>query len=105
MKNVSLITTMWDIVNEEQGEARMNELMSRDEFWGEMVREGASCDKHDGTSQDASFISNWLLAKVLYALQIQHEMEKGARLNETTARKSTTDWATSLLNIDGRLKP
>ncbi|KAJ8114629.1 hypothetical protein OPT61_g3545 [Boeremia exigua] len=40
-KNVLLVTTFWDTVNEAEGRAREEELSSNDEFWGMMIQKGS----------------------------------------------------------------
>jgi hypothetical protein len=85
MNNVALVTTMWGLVDRQDGETRMNELVQTDDFWGRMIESGATSDKYDGTRRDGVRIIKRLLTKAPCILQIQAEMERGVTLNDTTA--------------------
>ena len=91
MKNVTLVTTMWGLVNRQDGEMRMQQLMETDDFWGEMVKSGATCDKYNNTRHDGRRILKALLPKPPCTLQIQSEMERGVQLKDTTAGREVTE--------------
>jgi hypothetical protein len=48
LKNVILVTTMWDKVSEAEGTARELELTSTPDFWGWMVSQGSKVYRHTG---------------------------------------------------------
>ncbi|KAH9225541.1 hypothetical protein K456DRAFT_1852003 [Colletotrichum gloeosporioides 23] len=89
MKNIKLITTMWDDVEHVQGEKHLEEL-TRD-FWNEMVAAGAQVDRCHDAAQDGLRIIQSVLRTSPVTLQLQREMEAGCGLAETTAGKSLMD--------------
>jgi len=92
MENVIFVTTMWgELSNKQRGDERLNELTKTNKFWGRMLELGATVDKHDGSRQDGARIINNLLQKTPCTLQIQAEMERGIKLNDTTAGKEVND--------------
>ncbi|KAF7966177.1 hypothetical protein HWV62_39756 [Athelia sp. TMB] len=82
-RNVILVTTMWDEVDEEAGERREAEL--RDTFWRSMVAHGSQTARFSHTPESAwnilgSFTGHFRPVK----LQIQEEMvDKGIPLSKT----------------------
>ena len=91
MKNAALVTTMWGNVKRQDGEMRMNQLRETDEFWGQMIESGATCDKYDNTRQDGLRILKMLIQKSPCTLQIQLEMEGGVKLANTTAGREVNE--------------
>ncbi|KAK0371990.1 kinesin light chain [Colletotrichum limetticola] len=89
MKNVKLITTMWDDVEHDQGEKHLEEL-TRD-FWNGVVAAGAQVDRCYDAARDGRRIIQSVLKTSSVTLQLQQEMEDGCRLPETTAGKSLMD--------------
>lgn len=62
LKNVILVTTMWDRVSEAEGAAREYELTSTPDFWGWMVSHGSRVYRHSGSkSLNFSFFGVHLL--------------------------------------------
>jgi hypothetical protein len=91
MRNVALVTTMWGLVTPQAGKEREQELLRKDEFWGNMVRSGATCDRYDNTRKDGLRIVKALLQNIPCVLQIQEEMEGGVSLENTTAGREVND--------------
>jgi hypothetical protein len=67
LKKVILVTTMWDLVRKEEGEARETELLGMQDFWGWMMEKGSSFDRHYNTEQSAQKI----------VLELAHRSTKG----------------------------
>ncbi|KAH0434586.1 hypothetical protein CcaCcLH18_05197 [Colletotrichum camelliae] len=89
MRNIKLITTMWDDIEHDQGEKHLEEL-TRD-FWNEMVAAGAQVVCCYDAAQDGRRIIRDVLKTSPVTLQLQREMEAGCALAETTAGKSLMD--------------
>lgn len=87
---VFLVTTMWDIAPEAKGKQREDELITKSEFWGAMIRGGASLQRHYGTRDSALNILNAMIctqkADAPTVLKVQHELvDQGLRLDQTEA--------------------
>lgn len=88
LKNVILTTTMWDLVNPEEGEARENQLRSTPEFWGWMIEKGSSTFRYLNTTKSARETIQSLLPRPRIVLDIQQQMVKeGQDLDRTNAGK------------------
>ncbi|KAL4064017.1 P-loop containing nucleoside triphosphate hydrolase protein [Scleroderma citrinum] len=86
LKNVVIVTTMWDMVTPEEGERRENELMSSDELFKPLLDAGAITMRHDRTAKSAATIIEYLLGKSPTIPQIVHEIvNKGKALEDTAA--------------------
>lgn len=86
MKNVTIVTTMWNGVSREDGEARQNELATNELLYKPAVDDGARIVKHDGSLESAHNIIRRLLSTQSSTLDIQREMvENGKILVETRA--------------------
>ncbi|KAF5671393.1 hypothetical protein FDENT_10932 [Fusarium denticulatum] len=78
LKNVLLVTTMWELVDKEIGAQRQAELETTEDFWGYMLSKGSRIEKHMNTSEP-----NYPVV-----LAIQDEMvNKNKHLDETEAGK------------------
>ncbi|KAM0206431.1 hypothetical protein ACHAQD_012442 [Fusarium lateritium] len=53
LKNVVLVTTMWEKVETEVGKRREKELESTEEFWGYMKRHGSQTRRHHNNEESA----------------------------------------------------
>lgn len=88
LKKVMLVTTMWDLVRKEEGEARETELLGMEDFWGWMMEKGSSFDRHYNTEDSAQKIVHKLANRstngVVVDLQRQLVDEKRT-LGETSA--------------------
>ena len=83
---VVLATTMWSQVTPEEGERRENELISKPEFWGEMIKQGSTVMRQDRAEVSAIQIIQYILSKRRrMVLDIQEEMASGKTLDETSA--------------------
>jgi len=83
---VVLATTMWSQVTPEEGERREKELISKQEFWGEMIKQGSAVMRQDRAEVSAIQIVQYILKKRRrMVLDIQEEMASGKTLDETSA--------------------
>jgi hypothetical protein len=88
--NVVLATSFWSLVDEATGARREAELRDRDEFWGEMVRQGSSVVRLPDDRDACVNLLVWLSASRRAPLQIQKELvDDGRELRETQAGLST----------------
>jgi macrodomain Ter protein organizer (MatP/YcbG family) len=83
--NVILLTTMWDVLNNETvGAKRQQEL--RDDFWADMIEHGSMVRKFDGSTAMAEALVCRLLNKPPVVLQIQRDVvDSKKRLQDTKA--------------------
>ncbi|KAI8961907.1 P-loop containing nucleoside triphosphate hydrolase protein [Daldinia sp. FL1419] len=91
MKNVVLVTTRWDLVQNEREDvvkARVAELESEDGFWGGMIRLGARHEMLRDTEEDGKRILHSLLGKRAVEVQLQSQLRQGLRLIDTTAGRT-----------------
>jgi hypothetical protein len=89
MKNVMLLTSKWDIVDEEKGVANENELCETKKFWGAMKLMGAQVRRlGDKTKTTARQRIVELLSNRPKTTQLQDEMAQGKPLSETEAGAS-----------------
>ena len=72
LKNVVLVTNMWNEVSHEVGWARQNELSSN--FFKPALDKGAQMVRHHNTTQSAHNIIRKIMANRPVALQIQREL-------------------------------
>jgi hypothetical protein len=84
---VVLATTMWSqIVSAEDGNRREQELIDKQEFWGEMIKQGSTVMRQDQDEVSAIKIIQYILGKRRrMVLDIQEEMAQGKTLDETSA--------------------
>ncbi|KAI1121080.1 P-loop containing nucleoside triphosphate hydrolase protein [Nemania abortiva] len=94
-KNVVLVTTKWDKLNQESEEGELREKQLRgyyDDkrhwhkgFWSSVIDDGALYERHDGTHESALNIARTLIGKET-VLQIQQEVAvQGLELSKTAA--------------------
>ncbi|KAI6123083.1 P-loop containing nucleoside triphosphate hydrolase protein [Pisolithus croceorrhizus] len=92
LKNVAIITTMWDMVTADEGQRRERELRSEPNLFKPLLEEGAGMARYDGTRQSASGIIDYLLGKESTTVQIVHELvEEQKPLEETAAGAELRD--------------
>jgi len=91
-KNVILCTTMWDKVDEEEGQRREEELKSKETFWGNLVSRGAQVMRHRGPDFTASArkIAESFIQKDTIVLQLQEELDQNGSLSNTSAGRFLT---------------
>ncbi|KAI5988357.1 P-loop containing nucleoside triphosphate hydrolase protein [Pisolithus albus] len=99
-KNVILVTSMWDVVTEEVGSAREQEL--RVDFWKAMIALGSTTHRFEGTTESAWKIINSLSVPPLASrrpLQIQWEMvDKHIPLHRTAAGRTVLESLSDLMS-------
>jgi hypothetical protein len=84
MPNVVLATTMWDLVEENVGAGREQQLQK--EFWKDMVADGCGTERFDGTHDCAWRIVDSLTQKHRAPILLSTEIvDTQLRLNETQA--------------------
>ncbi|KAG6374164.1 P-loop containing nucleoside triphosphate hydrolase protein [Boletus reticuloceps] len=91
LKNVVLVTTMWDEVGESAGSRREKELLS--DFWVDMISLGSRACRFQNTPESAWEIIDCLNLERSdqrrTPLKIQQEMvDRGLQLHETAAAKT-----------------
>ncbi|MBE3042613.1 hypothetical protein IMZ48_08560 [Candidatus Bathyarchaeota archaeon] len=86
LKNVLLVSTMWEIVDENTGSSREQELVNTEEFWGVLIRSGARVKRHDNGRESAMRLLKELVQNKKMAMSIQKEMvTEGKTLDQTQA--------------------
>ncbi|KAL4063983.1 hypothetical protein V8B97DRAFT_1904501 [Scleroderma yunnanense] len=86
LKNVVIITTMWDMITLEDGLRHEQELMSNDNLFKPLLDKGAIMMRHDRTPKSATNVIDYLLGKDATTIQIVVEIvEQGKALQDTAA--------------------
>ncbi|KAK3393392.1 hypothetical protein B0H63DRAFT_458124 [Podospora didyma] len=86
LKNVILVTTMWEKVNRTEGGEREKELMETEDFWGFMVKNGSRVERHYNSRTSAKALVSKFIKEKKIELTIQDEMvTKGRHLDQTDA--------------------
>lgn len=117
LRNVVLATTMWNALpSEGVGAARERELVTRDDFWGRMVREGGSrVFRQDGGARSARAIVDYIVSGPRgrsrsrprpAPLEIQRDMvDRDVPLDETAAgREVRAEMARQAAEYEARLQ-
>lgn len=75
--NIVLVTTMWGNITQKEGEERENNLRNVDAYWGELLRQGATFQRHfpRGNASALRVITH-LLEKTPAVLNFQRELFK-----------------------------
>ncbi|KAF5376652.1 hypothetical protein D9615_007813 [Tricholomella constricta] len=87
LKNVVIATNMWGEVDFQVGQAREKELASKDIFFKSVLDKGARLVRHDHTLHSARTILRSFVGQRPQALQIQHELDEGMDISQTSAGK------------------
>jgi len=87
LQNVLIVTNMWGQVDQDLGETREQELATKDMFYKPALDKGARLARHNGTAESGKAILRTLFERRPQILQIQHELESGMDLAETSAGK------------------
>lgn len=74
LQNVAIVTNMWGSVSEEVGEAREQELASKEHFFKPVLDKGAKFLRHHNTLDSAHIILRHLITNRPMALRIQREI-------------------------------
>ena len=86
LKNVAIVTSMWDQESSvERAIAREEELMTDDLFFKPVLDKGAQMLRHDRGLESARDIVSRFITKTPMALQIQRELVEDQKLLEDTA--------------------
>lgn len=88
LKNVILVTSMWDRVSEEEGSKREAQLIQTPEFWGWMISKGSKTFRHDNSFASAKKLLHYFLPdwKDKITLDLQQQMvDEKKPLHETGA--------------------
>ena len=84
LKNVLLVTTRWNEVDEGLGASREKEL--RESFWAYMLNKGSTMTRFYGNKDCATAIASQLVSKRGIVLEIQRELvDEGKNLKNTVA--------------------
>lgn len=84
LKNVVLVTSGWDEIDEDRGMER--ERQYREDIWSSMIRKGSKMMRFYGTEDSAGVIASYLLEQSNVMLQLQKEvLVEHKRLDETSA--------------------
>ena len=86
LKNVVIVTTMWDKVTPEEGLQREQELKSSNNLFKLLLDGEATMMRHERTAESATKVINRLLGKTATTTQIVREiMQETKTLEETAA--------------------
>ena len=88
LKNVVIVTTMWDKVTPEEGSQREQELASSKDLLQLLLEGGATMIRHKRTTETANNVINHLLKKDATNTQIAHELGEEKKALEATAAGS-----------------
>ena len=92
LKNIVVVTTMWDRVTPEEGLKREQELMSSGALFKPLLDGGAVMMRHDRTAESATKVVNHLLGKSATTTQIVPELvDVEKTLREITASTELSD--------------
>lgn len=92
LSQVILATTMWDTVSLEQGANREDELLSKNNFWGQMKDAGSMVRRYDNTEKGAIAMVTELLNLPPIVLKIQDEIAvQKKQLIDTQAGQSINE--------------
>lgn len=80
MKNCRLVTTKWQLVDRDVGDAREKELCSSDQFWGPLIRAGATTVRFDDSTESAMDILRPLLFGASFEPQLVGEVLRDGKI-------------------------
>lgn len=113
LKKVILVTTMWDKVGPEEGEARERELIRTPEVWGYMMGKGSRHRRHLNTAETARGIVLSLASGSAIATSLQKELvDEQLSLDRTSAgqeleselRMERETWARRMRETETEMK-
>ena len=87
LKNVVIVTNMWELVESEaRGEARERELSTDSDLFQPAVAKGATMMRHNNTLESAHTILARIVDNLPDALRIQRELvDEGKDISQTDA--------------------
>ena len=92
LKNVVLVTTMWDEVEEEEGRDRETELSTKPEYWKTMLDLGCRTSRfYNNTESARDIISQFQDAQCTLLLQ-RELVDLRLELAETSAGRTLFSW-------------
>jgi chromosome segregation ATPase len=71
--HIALVTTHWDMVAPAKGEDHETQLRTEDEYWRDMIQNGATVNRHENSTESALEILRQFLRKSPFELQFQKE--------------------------------
>src|SRR5262249_3342077 len=84
LRNIAIVTNMWEEVSLDVGEAREKELATGDQFFKLALERRAQLFRHDGTLASARSILSHLIRNQPHPLQIQRELvDEGKDISQT----------------------
>ena len=99
LKNVVIVTTMWDKVTPEEGLQREQELMSSNNLFKPLLDGEATMMRHERTAESATKVINHLLGKNATTTEVVHELVHQKKpLEETAAGTELQKDIQALLN-------
>jgi hypothetical protein len=97
-QNIVLVTTMWDEVAPEDGEAREQQL--RDKYWKHMLTLGSRMERFRYTQESARHVISKFGPETSRPLLMQREMVDELKpLSETTAGRPLVDWLLGIVSF------
>ncbi|KAI1365558.1 P-loop containing nucleoside triphosphate hydrolase protein [Xylaria arbuscula] len=85
LKKVVLVTTMWDITEDDIAESREKQLRDIPKYWGGMVAKGSQVIRHDNTHNSAlALFDTFMKGDPKIVLNIQSDMVDGHKSLEGT---------------------
>ncbi|VUC35472.1 unnamed protein product [Clonostachys rosea] len=114
LKQVILVTTMWDRVSREEGTRREEELINTSEFWGWMVSKGSSVRRHGHNESSAKELVHQLighsncittdLQKQLIDENLTLDQTSAGRELQSELRKEQEKWAKRLAEVEEQMR-
>lgn len=92
MRNVAIVTNMWNLVDKRAALARENELKTDELFFKTALDNGAKMYRHDNTAASARSILKGLFRKRMTSLTLQKELAAGGKdIYQTSAGRVVQD--------------
>ncbi|EEU47509.1 uncharacterized protein NECHADRAFT_78004 [Fusarium vanettenii 77-13-4] len=86
LKNVVLVTTMWNGISNDLYRSREKELTTTSEFWGYMMEQGSSCFRADSPGSERQIVQHLASHNNPVAIDLQTQLvDERRRLDETSA--------------------
>ncbi|RWA08083.1 hypothetical protein EKO27_g7037 [Xylaria grammica] len=86
LKKVILVTTMWDITENDIAESREKQLRDIPKYWGGMIAKGSQVKRHNNTQRSAlALFETFMKGDPKIVLNIQSEMVDGNKPLQGTA--------------------